>query len=139
MLQKTLVIIKPDAVRRGLTGEIIKRIEAKGLNIEDMKMMHIKRELAEKHYEEHKDKPFFESLVDFITSGKVVVMIVSGPEAVRIIRTMMGPTNPAEAPPGTIRGDFGIETQENIIHGSDSVKSAEREISLFFGHSSGNI
>lgn len=139
MLQKTLVIIKPDAVRRGLTGEIIKRIEAKELNIEDMKMMHIKRELAEKHYEEHKHKPFFASLVDFITSGKVVVMIVSGPEAVKIVRTMMGPTNPAEAPPGTIRGDFGIETQENIIHGSDSVKSAEREISLFFGHSSGDI
>ncbi|GFP24394.1 nucleoside-diphosphate kinase, partial [Candidatus Hakubella thermalkaliphila] len=91
MWQKTLIIIKPDAVRRGLSGEIIKRIEAKGLNIEDMKMMHLKRELAEKHYEEHKDKPFFESLVDFITSGKVVVMIVSGPEAVKIVRTMMGP------------------------------------------------
>lgn len=130
--EATLVIVKPDAVRRGLTGEVLARIERKGLRIAEMRMMRIERALAERHYGEHEDKPFFGDLVDFITSGDVVVARVVGEQAVPVVRTLMGPTDPAAAPPGTIRGDFGVLIQENLVHGSDSPESAKRELDLFF-------
>jgi len=130
--EATLVIVKPDAVRRGLTGEILARIERKGLRIAELRMMRIERELAERHYGEHEDKPFFGDLVDFITSGEVVVARVVGEKAVPVVRTLMGPTDPASAPSGTIRGDFGVLIQENLVHGSDSPESAKRELDLFF-------
>ncbi len=129
----TLLIIKPDAVRRGLVGEVLRRVEAKGLRIAAMRMTTIDRDLAERHYEEHREKPFFEDLVAFITSGPVVVARLEGERAVEVLRTMMGPTDPATAPPGTIRGDFGLRITENLVHGSDSPASAERELALFFG------
>jgi nucleoside-diphosphate kinase len=131
--ESTLLIVKPDAVRRGLTGEILGRIERKGLSIEEMRSMRIHRDLAERHYDEHRDKPFFGELVEFITSGDVVVARVSGELAVSVVRTLMGPTDPAEAPPGTIRGDFGTVITQNLVHGSDSPESAKRELDLFFG------
>ena len=130
--QSTLLIVKPDAVRRGLVGEILRRVEAKGLRIEDMRTMQIDRPLAERHYEEHTDKPFFGELVGFITSGRVIVAKLRGEQAVSVLRTLMGPTDPAAAPPGTIRGDFGTVITENLVHGSDSPESADRELSLFF-------
>jgi nucleoside-diphosphate kinase len=130
--ESTLVIAKPDAVRRGLVGEILDRIERKGLRIEELRRIQIDRELAEEHYGEHRDKPFFGELVEFITGGPVVVAKVAGPGAVAVVRTLMGPTNPAEAPPGTIRGDYGTVITENLVHGSDSTASAERELKLFF-------
>ncbi len=129
----TLLIIKPDAVRRGLVGEVLRRVEAKGLRIRDMRMMTIDRDLAERHYDEHREKPFFEDLVAFITSGPVVVARLEGERAVEALRALMGPTDPATAPPGTIRGDFGLVITENLVHGSDSPASAERELALFFG------
>ncbi len=131
--EATLVIVKPDAVRRGLTGEILARIERKGLRIGEMRTMRIDRDLAEQHYGEHRDKPFFGELVEFITSGEVVVARVIGEQAVPVVRTLMGPTDPASAPPGTIRGDFGVLITENLVHGSDSPESAKRELDLFFG------
>ena len=131
--QTTLVICKPDSVRRGLVGEILSRIERKGLRIEGLKMMRVDRDLAERHYDEHKEKPFFGELVEFITSGDVVVARVSGREAVSVVRTLMGSTDPAASAPGTIRGDLAITVTDNLIHGSDSPESAEREIALFFG------
>lgn len=131
-MESTLVIVKPDGVRRGLVGELLGRIERKGLRIAELKMMTIDEDLAGRHYDEHRDKPFFGELVSFITSGPVVVAKVEGPSAVPVVRTMMGPTNPAEAPPGTIRGDFGIIITENLVHGSDSPESAKRELDLFF-------
>lgn len=130
--EETLVIVKPDAVRRQLTGEIISRIERKGLRVAEMRSMRIERDLAERHYEEHRAKPFFGDLVDFITSGDVVVARVVGEQAVPVVRTLMGPTDPASAPPGTIRGDFGVLITENLVHGSDSPASAKRELDLFF-------
>jgi nucleoside-diphosphate kinase len=130
--QSTLLIVKPDAVRRGLIGEIIRRVESKGLRITEMRLMHIDRDLAEEHYGEHRDKPFFGELVDFITSGDVVVARVEGEQAVPALRSIMGPTDPAAAPPGTIRGDYGTVITENLVHGSDSSESAERELKLFF-------
>lgn len=129
----TLLIVKPDGVRRGLVGEVLRRAEAKGLRIAEMRVMTIDRELAERHYAEHREKPFFRDLVAFITSGPVVVARLEGENAIDVWRTMMGPTDPAIAPPGTIRGDFGLEITENIVHGSDSSASAERELALFFG------
>ena len=131
--QTTLVICKPDSVRRGLVGEILSRIERKGLRIEALKMMRVDRDLAERHYGEHREKPFFGELVEFITSGDVVVARVSGREAVSVVRTLMGSTDPAASAPGTIRGDLALTVTDNLIHGSDSPESAEREISLFFG------
>jgi nucleoside-diphosphate kinase len=131
--QSTLLIVKPDAVRRGLIGEVLRRVEAKGLRVTELKLMHINRELAEEHYGEHRDKPFFEELVDFITSGEVVVAKVEGEQAVPVLRSIMGPTDPATAPPGTIRGDYGTVITMNLVHGSDSPESAERELKLFFG------
>jgi nucleoside-diphosphate kinase len=130
--QSTLVIVKPDAVRRGLTGEVLSRIERKGLRIDELKMMRVSKALARKHYAEHSAKPFFGELVDFITGGPVVVVKVSGRDAVTVVRTLMGSTDPAGAAPGTIRGDFGIEITENLVHGSDSPASAKRELGLFF-------
>ena len=130
--QSTLVIVKPDAVRRGLTGEVLTRIERKGLRIDELKMMRVSKALARKHYAEHSAKPFFGELVDFITGGSVVVAKISGRDAVTVVRTLMGSTDPAAAAPGTIRGDFGIEITENLVHGSDSPASAKRELGLFF-------
>jgi nucleoside-diphosphate kinase len=130
--EQTLLIVKPDGVRRGLSGEVLRRVEQKGLRIDAMRMMRIDRDLAEEHYGEHRDKPFFGELVDFITSGDVVVGRLEGEQAISVLRMMMGPTDPALAPPGTIRGDFGTLIGENIVHGSDSPESAERELKLFF-------
>jgi nucleoside-diphosphate kinase len=132
-LEETLVIVKPDAVRRGLVGEVLSRLERKGLRVEDLRMMRIDRDLAERHYDEHRDKAFFDELVDFITSGEVVVARVSGEQAVAVVRALMGPTDPAVAPQGTIRGDYGLVITENLVHGSDSPESAKRELDLFFG------
>ena len=130
--EETLVIVKPDAVRRGLVGEILSRLERKGLRVEDMRMMRIDGDLADRHYEEHRDKAFFSELVDFITSGEVVVARVSGEQAIGVVRALMGPTDPAQAPQGTIRGDYGLVITENLVHGSDSPESAKRELDLFF-------
>ncbi|MEX2393243.1 MAG: nucleoside-diphosphate kinase [Actinomycetota bacterium] len=132
MSERTLVLVKPDGVRRGLVGEIIARIERKGLTLVGGRFFTIDAELAGKHYAEHAEKPFFGELVDFITGGPVMALAVEGPEAVSIVRTLMGPTNPATAPPGTIRGDFATEITFNLIHGSDSSESAARELGLFF-------
>jgi nucleoside-diphosphate kinase len=129
----TLLIVKPDGVRRGLVGEVLRRVEARGLAIAEMRMLTIDRPLAEEHYGEHREKPFFGELVAFITSGPVVVARLEGEGAVDVWRTMIGPTDPANAPPGTIRGDLGLIITENIVHASDSPESAERELKLFFG------
>jgi nucleoside-diphosphate kinase len=131
-IESTLLIIKPDAVRRGLVGEILRRVESKGLRIAEMRMSTIERELAEAHYDEHRDKPFFEELVGFISSGPVVVARIEGENAIEVWRSMMGPTDPKDAPAGTVRGDFGTVITENLVHGSDSPASAERELQLFF-------
>ena len=131
--QATLVICKPDAVRRGLVGEILGRFERRGLRVEALKMMRVDRALAERHYAEHAEKPFFGELVEFITGGDVVVARVAGREAVSVVRAMMGATDPAASPPGTIRGDLGLGVTENLVHGSDSAESAARELALFFG------
>lgn len=132
-LESTFVMVKPDGVRRGLVGEIVSRFERKGLTLDRMRMLTIDDELAGRHYAEHVEKPFFGELVAFITSGPVVAMQWTGESAVSVARTLMGPTNPAEAPPGTIRGDFGLIITENAVHGSDSPVSAERELGIFFG------
>jgi nucleoside-diphosphate kinase len=132
VIESTLLIIKPDAVRRGLMGEILRRIEAKGLLIAEMRMTTIDRDLAEEHYDEHREKPFFEELVGFITSGPVVVARIEGENAIDVWRSMMGPTDPKDAPAGTVRGDLGTVITENLVHGSDSAASAERELKLFF-------
>ena len=132
MSNRTLIICKPDAVERGLVGEIVNRIERKQLTITSMELRTLDRETAEKHYAEHQGKGFFGDLIDFITRSPVVLMVVEGTEAQVAMRRMMGTTNPVEAAPGTIRGDFAIETGENLVHGSDSAESAEREIALFF-------
>lgn len=131
---KTFFMIKPDGVQRNLIGQIISRVEVKGFNITKIKMMTISKELAEEHYGEHKDKPFFNDLVSFITSGPVVAMQVEGKDAVLQIRNIMGATNPNESTPGSIRGDLATELDKNVVHGSDSDESAERELSLFFGN-----
>ena len=131
-MERTFVMIKPDGVQRGLIGEIISRIERKGLKIVGMKMLRISQELAQKHYAEHRGKPFFDSLISYITSGPVVAMVVEGKEAVKVMRTLVGKTNPIEASPGTIRGDYAMDVGRNVIHASDSIESANREISLFF-------
>ena len=132
-IENTFVMVKPDGVARGLVGEVVSRLERKGLILENMAMLTISAELAGRHYAEHTDKPFFGELVAFITSGPVVATEWSGESAVSVARTLMGGTNPAEAAPGTIRGDFGIVITHNIVHGSDSVESAERELGIFFG------
>lgn len=130
--QRTLVLIKPDGVRRGLIGEVVGRIERKGLAVERLELRTITRETAEQHYAEHTERPFFGELVEFITSGPLVAMVVAGSDAITCCRTLMGATNPVEATPGSIRGDFATVIGENIVHGSDSPESAEREIGIFF-------
>ena len=132
-MEETLVLVKGDGVRRRLVGEIIRRIEAKSLDIDAMKLMDVGRELAEEHYAEHRDKPFFEELVAFITSTPVVAMRIKGEGAIKVMRNLMGSTNPAEAAPGTIRGDLALSLPDNLVHGSDSPESAARELGLFFG------
>lgn len=134
-MEQTFSMLKPDAVQRNLVGEIIGRFEKKGLKLVALKMLQISREMAERHYAEHIGKPFFEDLVAFITSGPVVAMIWEGKNAVQVVRNMMGKTDPQEALAGTIRGDFGLFTGNNIVHGSDSLESASREINLFFSES----
>ncbi|NLF83473.1 MAG: nucleoside-diphosphate kinase [Candidatus Gastranaerophilales bacterium] len=131
-MQRTFVAIKPDAVQRGLIGEIITRFERKGLKIIGLKIMQIDKETAEKHYAEHVGKPFFENLTNFITSGPIVAMVLEGKNAVEMVRKLMGATNPQNADPGTIRADYAHTMERNVVHGSDSVMSAEREISIFF-------
>ena len=134
-METTLVLLKPDAVQRGLVGEIVNRLEKTGLKIAGMKLMQVSEDLASQHYGEHVGKPFFEGLVSFITSGPIVAMAVQGNGAVAIVRKTMGATNPAESPPGTVRGDYGIDIGRNLTHGSDSVESAKREVALFFDDS----
>jgi len=129
---RSLVLIKPDAIQRGLAGEIISRLENKGLKIVAVKMLCMDKALAQRHYAVHKDKPFFNELVDFITSGPVIAMVLQDDDAVKVIRQTMGETDPAKAMPGTIRGDFGGDISHNLIHGSDSVENARSEIALFF-------
>jgi nucleoside-diphosphate kinase len=131
--ESTLLIVKPDGVRRHLIGEVLRRVEEAGLTIEDLRMETITRERAEEHYGEHRDKPFYGELVDFITGGPVVVARVTGDDAIALWRDLMGPTDPADAPPGTIRGDLATVITENVVHGSDSPESADRELKLFFG------
>jgi nucleoside-diphosphate kinase len=131
-MDQTLILVKPDAFERGLTGEVIRRFEQKGLKIVAMKHMTVDRPLAEEHYAEHRDKPFFGDLVDFITGGPLVAMVLEGYEAVASARQVIGATNPLEAAPGSIRGDFGLEVQTNLVHGADSPASARREAALFF-------
>ena len=131
-MDRTLILVKPDAFERGLTGEIIARFERKGLRILGLKLMTLERELAERHYGEHVGKSFFDDLVEFITSGPLVAMVLEGHEAVKAARQVIGATNPLEAVPGSIRGDFAIAVGQNMVHGSDSAESAEREAALFF-------
>ncbi|GEN53915.1 MULTISPECIES: nucleoside-diphosphate kinase [Halobacillus] len=131
-MEKTFLMVKPDGVQRNLIGDITARFERKGFKLAGAKLMAIPTELAEEHYGEHKEKPFFGELVDFITSGPVFAMVWEGEDVIATARTMMGATKPAEAAPGTIRGDYGVTVGKNVIHGSDSKESAEREIGLFF-------
>ena len=134
-MEKTFLMVKPDGVQRNLIGEIVQRFEKKGFKLAGAKLMQVPNELAEQHYGEHKEKPFFGELVEFITSGPVFAMVWEGEDVIATARNMMGKTNPSEAAPSTIRGDYGITVGKNIIHGSDSPESAEREINLFFDES----
>jgi len=131
-MERTLVLIKPDAMQRGLAGEIIARLERRGLKITALKLLRMDRGLAERHYAVHREKPFFQPLVEYITSSPIIAMVLEGTKAVEIVRKAMGATDPVEAGMGTIRGDYGMEVGRNLVHGSDSVENAEREISLFF-------
>jgi nucleoside-diphosphate kinase len=132
-VQRTLVLIKPDAVQRGLAGEIISRLERRGLRIVALRMLQVDEALAHRHYAEHREKPFFHQLVRFITSAPVIAAVLEGPHAVEVVRQSMGATDPRKAAPGTIRGDFGLDITYNLVHGSDSEATAQREIALFFG------
>ena len=132
-MEQTLFLVKGDGVRRRLVGEIIRRLEDKGLDIREMRLMDVSRELAEEHYAEHREKPFFGELVEFITASPVVAMRVEGEGAIKVVRRLMGATDPAEADPGTIRGDLALNMPDNLVHGSDSPESAARELKLFFG------
>ena len=131
-MERSLVLIKPDAIQRALAGQIISRLERKGLKIIAMKILHMDKDLAQRHYAIHKGKPFFDDLVSFITSSPLIAVVLQGENAVQIIRQMMGETDPAKASSGTIRGDFGIDIGRNLVHGSDSPENARREIDLFF-------
>ena len=131
-MERTLILVKPDAFARGLTGEIVARFERKGLAIVAMRHMRVTEDLAKQHYAEHEGKPFFGELVDFITSGPIVAMVLEGESAIRAARQVIGATNPLEAAPGSIRGDFAIEVGQNMVHGSDAPESGEREAKLFF-------
>ncbi len=131
-MERSLVLVKPDAMKRGLAGVIISRLEQRGLKVIAMKMLRMDRDLAERHYAIHKGKVFFNDLIDYITSGPIIAAVFEGERAIEAIRQTMGATDPLKAAPGSIRGDFGLSIQENLVHGSDSLESAEREISLFF-------
>ena len=131
-VERTLVLCKPDAVERGLVGEVVGRLERKGFRLVAVELRTLDEATAKQHYAEHEGKPFFGDLVSFITSGPLVALCVEGPDAVGAVRTLMGPTNPITAPPGSIRGDYGLEIEKNLVHGSDSPESAARELSLFF-------
>ncbi len=131
-VERTLVLVKPDAVRRALTGEIVARLERRGLELRAARLLTVDRSLAEEHYAEHTEKPFFGELVDFITSGPTLALVVAGEGAINTVRTTMGATNPADAAPGTIRGDLSLSMPDNLVHGSDAPESAEREIGLWF-------
>ena len=131
-MERTMVLIKPSGVARGLVGEIISRMERRGLTIKVARMLVVTRDMAERHYAEHKGKDFYDDLVEHITSAPVFAMVVEGPQAVRVVRMMMGATNPLEAAPGTVRGDFGLDMRRNVVHSADSLASAEREIAIFF-------
>jgi nucleoside-diphosphate kinase len=132
VVERTLVLIKPDAVQRGLAGRILDRFEQRGLTIRAAKLVTVDRQLAEQHYAEHREKPFFGELVEFITSAPTMALVLEGEGAIPVVRTTMGATNPANAAPGTIRGDFALSMPDNLVHGSDSPESAEREVSLWF-------
>ena len=132
-MDRTLILVKPDALQRNLTGEIIARFERRGLKLAELKLMTVSDELARKHYAEHAGKPFYEGLLEFITSGPVVAMILEGENAVAAARQLIGATDPLEAQPGSIRADYALRMQRNLVHGSDSSQSAEREAALFFG------
>ena len=131
-MERTLILVKPDAFERGLTGEILARFERKGLKIVAMKHMTVERDLAEQHYAEHRERPFFADLVEFITGGPLVALVLEGYEAIKAARQVIGATNPLEAAPGSIRGDYALEVQTNMVHGSDAPESGAREIGLFF-------
>jgi nucleoside-diphosphate kinase len=131
-MQRTLILFKPDAVQRRLMGQLLSRLETKGLKIVGMKMLRVTPELSRQHYAEHVNKGFYPLLEEFITSGPVVAVVAEGPKAVQVVRTMMGPTNGADAPPGTIRGDFGVSRQMNLMHGSDGPEAAAKEIAVYF-------
>jgi nucleoside-diphosphate kinase len=131
-LERTLVLVKPDAMRRALAGEILARLEGRGLELRAVRLLTVDRSLAEEHYAEHTEKPFFGELVDFITSGPTLAVVVEGEGAIKVVRTTMGATNPADAAPGTIRGDLSLSMPDNLVHGSDSPESAGREIALWF-------
>jgi nucleoside-diphosphate kinase len=130
--ERTLVLIKPDAMQRGLAGEILGRFERRGLVVRGVELVHVDRDLAERHYAEHREKPFFGELVEFITSAPTLALVVEGEGAIAIVRTTMGATDPANAAPGTIRGDLALSMPDNLVHGSDSPESAERELALWF-------
>jgi nucleoside-diphosphate kinase len=132
-LERTLILVKPDAMQRGLAGEIVARFERRGLTIRAAKLVTVGRELAEEHYAEHAGKPFFDELVGFITSGSTFALVLEGEDAVGVTRTTIGATNPVDAAPGTIRGDLALAMPDNLVHGSDSPETAEREIALWFG------
>jgi nucleoside-diphosphate kinase len=131
-MERTLILFKPDAIQRRLAGKLLTRLEDRGLKIIGMKMLRVTKELSAKHYAEHVSKPFYPLLEQFITSGPVVALVAEGPQAVAVVRGMMGPTNGAQAPPGTIRGDYGLSRQMNLMHGSDSIEAAKREIEVYF-------
>jgi len=135
MRERTLVLVKPDGIQRGLAGEIISRLESRGLRIVGLRMLRVDEALAKRHYAEHEGKPFFAGLIDYITSSPIIAAVIEGTRAIEVVRKTMGVTNPAEAEPGTIRGDLGVELGRNLIHGSDGPKSAAREIALFFDES----
>lgn len=135
MNERTFVMVKPDGVQRGLVGEIMARLEQRQLRLIGIKVMRMDRALAQRHYEVHRDRPFFPSLIEYITSGPVVPMVWGGANAIAAVRATMGSTDPLEASPGTVRGDFGLEVEQNLVHGSDGLETAEREISLFFDES----
>lgn len=131
-MERTFLMVKPDGVARGLLGEVLRRVERKGLKIIAVKMLRVDEPLGKRHYEEHREKPFFPGLISFITSGPSVAMVVEGRDAIKVMRAMIGKTDPKEAPPGTIRGDLGLDVGKNIVHASDSKASAEREMALYF-------
>jgi len=132
-VERTLILIKPDAMARGLAGEILRRFEGRGLVIQDARLVRVDRALAEEHYAEHAEKPFFGELVEFITSGPTLALVLEGESAIPVVRTTMGATDPAEAEPGSVRGDLALAMPDNLVHGSDSPESAAREIQLWFG------